>query len=182
MPPGIFESARTLITTTLMHDVWITGGVVYGEPESNSYPQQKIHNEEMLHHVANQVCHLHRGPRFMAGDWNCEQNTLPVFEMLENAGFRDLQDLARDFWGFPIVNTCKDVTRKDYCYVSRELQQLLISVSLVHDVFPDHSVLIGTFQSPKLAVPRQIWTSPREFPWPPQWEVEPGFWTCFRNP
>ena len=177
MPPGIFESARTLITTTLMHDVWITGGVVYGEPESNSYPQQKIHNEEMLHHVANQVCHLHRGPRFMAGDWNCEQNTLPVFEMLENAGFRDLQDLARDFWGFPIVNTCKDVTRKDYCYVSRELQQLLISVSLVHDVFPDHSVLIGNFQSPKLAVPRQIWTSPREFPWPPQWDVAPDFWT-----
>ena len=177
MPPGIFESARTVITTTLIQDVWITGGVVYGEPESSSYPHQKIHNEALLHNVANQVCHLHKGPRYIAGDWNCEQNTLPAFEMIEAAGFRDLQDLARDFWGFPIANTCKDVTRKDYCYVSRELQQLLISVSLVNDVFPDHSVLIGNFHSPKLAVPRQIWISPGEFPWPSQWDVDPGYWT-----
>ena len=87
MPPGIFESARTVSTTTLTQDVWITGGVVYGEPESSSYPHQKIHNEALLHNVANQVCHLHKGPRYIAGDWNCEQNTLPAFEMIEAAGF-----------------------------------------------------------------------------------------------
>ena len=177
MPPGIFESSRTLITTTLLHGFWITGGVVYGEPDSCNYPQQKVHNEELIHHVANQVCHLHQGPRFLAGDWNNEQHTLPVFEMIEAAGFRDLQDLASDWWGRPVSNTCKQATRKDFCYVSRELQQLLVSVSLQHDVFPDHSVLIGEFSSPKSIVPRQIWVSPGEFPWPRHWNVDPEMWS-----
>jgi hypothetical protein len=165
-----------------MHGVWITGGVVYGEPESGTYPQQKQHNEELIHHVANQVCHLHQGPRFLAGDWNCEQHTLPpVFAMIEAAGFCDLQDLARDLWGRPVVNTCKQATRKDFCYVSRELQQLLVSVSLQHDVFPDHSVLVGEFASPKQALPRQVWTSPGECPWPQQWNVDPCFWSSLQD-
>ena len=40
LPREIKESARTLITTTLVNDYWVTGGVVYGEPESSSYSQQ----------------------------------------------------------------------------------------------------------------------------------------------
>ena len=176
LPREIKESARTLITTTLVNDYWVTGGVVYGEPESSSYPQQKIHNEELLHHVASQVCHLTKGPRFLAGDWNCEQHSLPVFDLLEAAGFRDLQDLAFDMWGQPVAHTCKHATRKDFCYVSREMQHLLCSVSLLHDVFPDHAVLMGEFASLKKSVPRQIWVSPGELPWPLSWEVDPNFW------
>ena len=114
IPAELCASSRLLITTTLVHDCWVTGGTVYGEPESSSYPQAKQNNESLLHHVAGHVCHLSKGPRYVAGDWNILQNSTPAFDILENAGFRDLQDLACDLWGQPIINTCKNATRKDF--------------------------------------------------------------------
>ena len=176
MPKSIHASSRTLITTTLVGDVWLTGGTVYGEPESSTYPHCKAHNEELLHHVAGHVCHLASGPRFLAGDWNCEMGSIPVFDMLEAAGFKDLQDLAHDMWGQPVSHTCKHSTRKDFCFVSRELQVLLKAVHVAHDIFPDHAVLYGTFSGFKHLVPRTIWTTPTDMPWPAHWEVNPDFW------
>ena len=125
MPAGVLESSRAVVTTTLLHDTWITGATVYGEPESSTYPHQKMNNEALIHSVANHVCHLATGPRFVAGDWNVSTHSLPVFDQLEAAGFLDLQDIANQRWGQDIMPTCKHVTRKDFCYVSRELQQLL---------------------------------------------------------
>ena len=176
MPTSIHASSRTLITTTLVGDVWLTGGTVYGEPESSTYPHYKVHNEELLHHVAGHVCHLASGPRFLAGDWNCEMGALPVFDVLEAAGFKDLQDLAHDMWGQPVAHTCKHSTRKDFCFVSKELQVLLKAVHVSHDIFPDHAVLSGTFAGFKQLVPRTIWTTPNDMPWPAHWEVDPTFW------
>ena len=94
LPAGVHESSRTVVTTTLLHDTWVTGATVYGEPESSSYPHQKTNNEALLHSVANHVCHLATGPRFVAGDWNVTCHSLPVFSQLEAAGFQDLQDIA----------------------------------------------------------------------------------------
>ena len=176
IPKDVHAAARTLVTTTLVHDAWLTGGTVYGEPESSSYPHHKQNTEELLHHVASHVCHLAVGPRFIAGDWNCSQYSLPAFEMIEAAGFRELQDLAAERWGMRVSNTCKQATRKDFCYVSRELQHLLWNVSLSNDTFPDHAVLYGQFHALTIALPRQIWVSPTDFPWPKTWEVDPSFW------
>ena len=60
LPRELFQSSRVVITTTFVHDMWVTGGTVYGEPDSCSYPYQKTNNEALLHHVANHVCHLSR--------------------------------------------------------------------------------------------------------------------------
>ena len=155
-PTGIFESSRALVTATLVQDLWITGATVYGEPESACYPNCKANNEVLLRHAVEQVCHLSLGPRFVAGDWNVSPNTLPIFETLEAAGFRDLQDIAESLWGQPIAPTCKAVTRKDYCFVSRELQHLLMEVHVDDDVFPDHAVLWGRFRSLSNVLPRQV--------------------------
>lgn len=86
MPIEVTASSRALVTTSLIHDIWVTGGTIYGEPESSMYPSQKQNNEVLLHHVASHVCHLAKGPRFVAGDWNVLQNSLPSFAILENAG------------------------------------------------------------------------------------------------
>ena len=176
IPESILASSRLLITTTLLHDCWITGGTVYGEPESSSYPQAKQNNETLLHHAAGHVCHLAKGPRFLAGDWNILADSTPAFDVLHAAGFRDLQDLARDRWGRPISNTCKNATRKDFCFVSRELQHLLQEVVVQQDVFPDHAVIWGEFLSPSQMLPRQVWATPAEFPWPAHWTVDPDCW------
>ena len=175
-PEEITLSSRALVTTTLMQDIWITGGVVYGEPESGMYPMQKEHNEALLHEVIGQVCYLSKGPRFVSGDWNVSQGTLPAFDMLRKAGFVDLQDIAYRQWGIPVQPTCKHATRKDYCYISRELQGLLKSVSLDADIFPDHAVLQGVFAGFHNDIPRNIWVSPQPFPWPKHWDVDPHFW------
>ena len=176
LPSELFQSSRVVITTSLVHDMWVTGGTVYGEPDSSSYPFQKTNNEALLHHVANHVCHLSRGPRYVAGDWNVAPDSLPVFAQLEAAGFRDLQDIALSQWGVPVQHTCKQATRKDFCFVSPELQQLLLAVHVDQDIFPDHAVLWGEFRPLSSAAPRQIWPLPQPFPWPNQWPVDADFW------
>ena len=177
IPEGILTSSRLVITTTLIHDCWVTGGTIYGEPESSSYPQAKQNNESLLHHAAGHVCHLAKGPRYLAGDWNMLMNSTPAFDLMAAAGFRDLQDLAQDFWGQQVSNTCKNATRKDFCFVSRELQHLLRKVVIQQDVFPDHAVIWGEFRSPSHMLPRHVWSSPVDFPWPLAWNVNPDFWS-----
>ena len=176
IPHEVYASSRAVVTSTLVHDVWITGGTVYGEPESSSYPHQKQNNETILHHVVAHVCHLARGPRYVAGDWNVLSGTLPSFEVLEAAGFRDLQDIAQEMWGQPVQNTCKNSTRKDFCYISHELQLLLRKVGVSQDVFPDHAVLWGEFHTMCQVFPKHVWAQPAPFPWPADWMVDPHHW------
>lgn len=175
-PPSVFESSRTLVSSTLVADPWVTGGVVYGEPDSHLYPQHMSHNEFLLQSVISQVCGLSVGPRFVEGDWNCLPDSIPSFQLLHNYGFRDLQDVAWSRWGILPKATCKHATRKDFCYISPELQSLLVDCNVADDVWPDHSVLIGTFQSLSTSIPRQIWVMPSPFPWPKAWNVDPLAW------
>lgn len=175
-PAGIFESSRIQVTATLVHDTWLTGATVYGEPESSVYPQRKHNNEQLLQSAIAHVCHLSKGPRFVAGDWNVVSHAVPAFEALEAAGFRDLQDIALQQWGQPIANTCKSATRKDYCYISRELQSLLCEVRVVDDLFADHAVIWGVFNHMSHLLPRQVWNTPKPFPWPVSCNIDPGFW------
>ena len=54
-PHGMFELSRVQVTATLVHDTWLTGAAVYGEPESAAYPQQKHNNEQLLQCAINHV-------------------------------------------------------------------------------------------------------------------------------
>ena len=132
--------------------------------------------------LTNHVCCLTKGPRFVSGDWNVSQYDIPVFGRLEAAGFRDIQDIANQFWGMPVQPTCKQVTRRDFCYISPELQQLLCKVEVYHDIGPDHAVLKGIFHSPSKSVPKQVWCSPASLPWPHEWEVDAQFWNNAEGP
>ena len=175
-PDEIACSSRVMAFTTLVDDLWLTGGVVYGEPDSHHYPHRLLHNEALLQAVIGSVGFLMQGPRFIAGDWNVSSGELPAFDTLENLGFRDLQDIAFERWGITPQPTCKNKTRKDFCFVSPELLALLVQVDVVHDVWPDHAVVQGTFQRLKNSVPRDVWKMPAEFPWPSQWEIDPFMW------
>ena len=176
VPVEVLKSSRIALTTTLVNDVWVTGGTVYGEPASGTYPHQRQNNEQLLHHAARHVCHLSRGPRFLAGDWNVEFGSLPVFEVLAQAGFVELQDLAKARWGHVIQHTCKHATRKDFCFISRELQAILCSVHVDHEIFPDHAVLFGKFHSVGIVPARQLWSCPTDFPWPKSWNASSSVW------
>ena len=73
LPEHIRESGRALLFTSLLGDTWLSGAVVYGEPNAHHYPAFLKNNEHILHHVATHICHLTYGPRFISGDWNVEQ-------------------------------------------------------------------------------------------------------------
>jgi hypothetical protein len=161
-PIEIRTSARALAFTTLIDEVWLTGGVVYGEPDSHSYPSRLTHNEALLQAVIESVGFLFMGPRFIAGDWNVSFDELPAFGTLTSLGFRDLQDLAYERWGVVPQPTCKSRTRKDFCFISPELQCLLEQVTVVDDMWPDHAVLQGHFHRLGSSVPRDVWRMPAE--------------------
>lgn len=91
---------------------------------------------------------------------------LPAFDILHRAGFRDVQNLAFEWWGQPIAATCKNSTRKDFLYISPEMQQLLRGVEIHNDVWPDHVVLSGKFCMPSSAIDTWTWPKPKPMPWP----------------
>ena len=172
IPQVVADSGRALVFTSLLHDAWVTGAVVYGEPDGHNYPNHKANTEFLLHHVASHVCNLSSGLRFISGDWNVECDSLPVFDLLAQAGFRDVQDIALSQWGSPVQKTCKQRTRKDFLFLSPELQALLQSVEITHDIWPDHAVLSASFHSPRSLPPQWKWPTPAAFPWPAEFGHE----------
>ena len=176
-PDDVSKSSRALVSTSLIDDAWVHVGTIYGEPDAHSYPNHRQNNELLLTHVAGRICHLMSGPRMIAGDFNEELGSLEAFRIMYQAGFVDLQDIALSRWGLTPQATCKGKTRKDFCFISPELQPLLLKVSLLDDVFPDHSVLVGHFQRLKNMVPKQIWPVPKQFPWPDKFDLPSDLWS-----
>ena len=170
--PDISASSRVLVTSTLLNDMWITLGTIYGESAGTWHPQYLHHNEQLLRAVAKQVCLYSTGLRVVAGDFNLKEHDVAAFQILEAAGFRDVQTVAADRWGQPIQNTCKCSTRVDYMYISPELQALLLGVEIDATTWPDHSVLQARFKGSVHDVPRFVWQQPKELQWP-QFSFEP---------
>lgn len=168
--PDTFQTSRVQVTATLCHDMWITGGVVYGEPPGLSHPYAKEHNEILLQEVIEAVTNV-RGLRFVAGDWNFQHGSLDAFQTLSQYGFQDLQTIAEEKWGWRTRPTCKGVSRKDFSYISPELRDLLIDVKITDDIWADHSVLAGVFQGGPKQVVRFAWKMPEKFPWPNNFDV-----------
>ena len=175
-PKQVEQSSRVVAAATCVRDLWIHVGVLYGETEGKLHPRYLQTNEMLLNALATQLCTLTKGLRVVAGDFNVLHQSIPAFQLLERAGFRDIQQLAWERWGIPIQKTCKGKTRKDFCYLSPELQTMLVGVQVIPHVFADHSILQGQFATVSHQVPRTIWSPPQSFPWPSQFQVSPDFW------
>jgi hypothetical protein len=78
--------------TSSIDDVWITGGIVSGEPESKHYLNRLFHTEAILQAVI----------ASLPGIGNVGFGKLPAFDTLAAAGLRDLQELAAERWGFQL--------------------------------------------------------------------------------
>ena len=124
-----------------------------------------------------------RRPQVFAGDFNFEQNSLEVFQPIAGAGFRDLQNIANERWGFPIRATCTKTTRKDFCFVSPELQSMLIRIEFDDTIWADHAVLKGLFRGGVAQLARHYWHVPNEIVWPQDlaFEVD-GDWQSSGDP
>ena len=118
--------------------------------------------EVLLQELTRQVVHL-SSPRFAAGDFNQELQSLREIELWKRAGFTDLQDLAWLHWQMAPAMTCKGKTGKDFVFVSPELRDLLLAVRIDNVTFPDHAVLSGNFRRLGPPEPAKIWRQPKPF-------------------
>ena len=190
----VYESSRAQVVTSFCADMWISGAVIYGEPTGAQHPNAKQNTDLIALDALSNLLQV-SGLKYYAGDFNYEPGGLEVFDALEAAGFRDIQDLALDRWGQKISRTCKGKTRKDFIYISRELQRFLAEVQVDPTIWADHAVLTATFHGAPSMLRSFHWRTPRPLNWPDDFVVQfpPEFeatsvdgqytelWSCIEN-
>ena len=172
----VHMSSRIQVVASLINDLWVTSGILYGETIGPTHPNHLGHNELLLKALVNQVCFQSTGPRIVAGDFNVEDGELPSFQTLRSAGFEDIQTIAHARWGIAPQCTCKLKTRKDFLFISSELQALLKTVVVTQDTWADHAVLEGHFRGSVTDVPRFVFQRPKPRQWPPDFDVSQISW------
>ena len=166
----VYQTSRVQLTATLCEDLWITGGVLYGEPPGVQHPMARQNTDTLALDVVSHLCQL-SGLRFFGGDLNFEAGGLEVFRVLAEAGFRDIQDVALEKFGQPVSKTCKNSTRKDFFFISRELIPFLEKVTVDNTIWADHAVLQGFFRCAPPQLSRHLWRQPLSVEWPDSFDV-----------
>ena len=163
-PPNLFETSRLQFCTSFVNNVWITGAVCYGYPEGKLHANPRERTDQILHFGLSRLLQT-PGPKFFAGDWNHDQTTLETVNLLHTHGWQEVQTLANRMTGCSIQNTCKGVSQKDFVWLSPELVQWFQSLEVLHDVFPDHSVLVASFRGGSACLERFLWPCPLPVDW-----------------
>lgn len=163
-PPDLFETGRLQFGSFFTPAAWISGAVVYGFPEGKTHLNALQRTDDILDFAFHRLTAL-PGPRFMAGDWNFASDALAVTAKLQAAGWVEVQDHVASRTGRPVENTCKGVTRKDFLWLSPELALGLLELTVDHEVFADHAVLVARFAGGSLHLERFPWPCPKPVPW-----------------
>lgn len=140
----LWQTSRIHAAQFLVNQTWITGGVAYGWAFQSESQQVKADTEALLQQLTAQVL-IHPGPKFICGDFNQHQQSMLEPKLWESQGWVELQDWAYRRHRIMPSTTCKRTTRKDFLYISPELQACL-EASFVHqEIFADHAVLEARF-------------------------------------
>ncbi|CAE7222465.1 unnamed protein product, partial [Symbiodinium necroappetens] len=135
----VYATSRVQVAHFFVEPLWILGGVAYGyvaDPAKTSF---------LLDALTERVVYQASGPRFFGGDFNLESDRLDLWATWHDHGFVEIQDFLQRMTGRPPQVTCKHSTRKDFLFISRELQTLFIEATVDHTFFADHAVLAALF-------------------------------------
>ena len=154
-PVDLWNTARLQVATVFVKPFWLQGAVVYGYATS---PKDTC---TLLEAISRRIVHQAKGPRFLMGDYNLLIDAIPQKEEWKRAGFQEVQTLAAQRWGILPKATCKNSSRKDFIFVSAELQARLCEVEILDTWFPDHSMVLAKFQGVDSVVPSLLWRKPR---------------------
>lgn len=163
----MYETGRVQLIGNFVSNMWITGAIVYGFPLSKFHKQPLSRTNAMLQHVVEHMLLYAKGPRFLCGDWNHKLEELDICELLVQQGWQEVQTLQKPHHGTEVQFTCKHKTRKDFLWISPELVGCFQRAEVIHDLFPDHSVLKASFRLERSVVTRYVWPSPQPVAWPP---------------
>ena len=162
--PSMYATSRLVCGASLLHDVWVTGIVLYGTPTGPTHPRAKETTNSLLQLAVQRVSQSH-GPRFVAGDWNHDLSALPAVDELLSLGFVEAQDLHFQRSGQLPKPTCRLKTRRDFLFLSPELQRMFIGCEVFHDHWPDHSSVVARFEGGACDMVRYPWPSPLPIQW-----------------
>ncbi len=163
-PPDLFESGRIQFCAVHVHSFWLSGATIYGYPAGVTHPHAWERTMAMLDFAVARVLHGCVGPRFLAGDWNFEQNQITCWQTLLDAGWIEVQDLVETRYGTKPRNTCKSKTRKDFLWISPELARHFRHLHF-HEVFADHVVMCADFSHHAEFGDRWLWPRPTPIDW-----------------
>ncbi len=162
--PAVAQSSRIVASTTMIHDIWISGVTCYGVPIGPTHPQARAATSQILEAAVDRLQCM-EGPRFLAGDLNHDVASLPVLQRLESLHFVEVQNLWQERTGLPPQATCKHKTQRDYLFLSPELASLLVSVRIDPYVWADHATIEATFRGGSASLRRFPWPCPQPLPW-----------------
>ena len=159
-----WATSRFVINTFLCDNVWLHGATIYGIANQAETQRVKTQTNELLSIATKRIVDSMTGLRFICGDFNQEQD-LPEVEYWKRQGWREVQDIRQRMTGHPIEPTCKQTTRKDFLWISPELQPYFHSLDIVPHVFPDHSAICAHFLP--FGKPSKVhhWHQPLPLPW-----------------
>lgn len=164
-PEQIQHEARLQASAVCIHGTWIKLGICYGYAHCHNSHATRQKTDDLLGLLVQRVAVECHGPRIIMGDFNQPYGTLPQEETLRAHGFVEIQQLGHLKWGRQPKPTCKQVTIKDFLWVSPEMIPLVVDIHMDDTLFPDHSVLAGTFNLCPTFEPIPIWIKPTPIPW-----------------
>ena len=161
---ALHASSRLVCTTSFVHDIWVSGVTVYGTPTGPTHPHARETTNGLLTAAIHRIAQSH-GPRFVAGDWNHDLDSLDSINGLLALGFKEVQDLFFERVGVCPKPTCRMKTRRDYLFISPELQTLFESCSVDHFAWSDHATVVAHFRGGQAELVQYPWPLPRPILW-----------------
>eukprot|EP00438_Fugacium_kawagutii_P009864 Skav229361 [mRNA] locus=scaffold3209:151155:155840:- [translate_table: standard] len=157
----LYKTARIFASRFLVGEHWVHGGIAYGYSFQSDSSAVCDETDRLLQELTRQVEPHLRGLKFFGGDFNQHPGRLSECRIWEEWGYREVQDIAYELWGVPPGPTCRKTSRKDFLYLSPDLQRLITAVVNRDDLFPDHSVLFAKFQWPSKPKTPFQWRMPK---------------------
>ena len=77
---------------------------------------------------------------------------LPQLSRLHRHGFVEVQTLRAARHGIAPEVTCKNSSRKDFLFISPELQEMFLSCKVDPSYWADHSVVSASFRATSVAL------------------------------
>ena len=157
----LFQTSRLVGGHFWLGNAWVHGGVTYGYANQSDSSQTREMTDQLLVQLTRQVVANQHGLAFVAGDFNQPYEALVEPRKWEAWGWKELQQLAQERWQISPSVTCKHKTRKDFVFISPQLQKFVQSICNTWDQFPDHSILsaVMAFLSESLRMAK--WFSPK---------------------
>ncbi|CAK9009851.1 unnamed protein product [Durusdinium trenchii] len=160
-----YQSGRIMLSSFALHEHTLLGASVYAPPAGPTYRNAKQLSSQLLEQLTAELVLSSHGPRFIAGDFNCDTEDLQVFTTWRLAGWEEIQHLAEKRFSQHRLPTSKGKAIRDHLWLSPELQQWLLEVHVDSEHFADHAILYGRFRLPESRWWHQHWPMPSNLPW-----------------